>query len=221
MTAPVETTAATFTTDQLERLDHHIRDLHREIDEKCTEQREVVGHALARIAQTVHPGTQHVRIYGIQLDGQFGRIVCDVAGNPEDLPVGPQVTAVLTAILRRLPTGTTGVWRRDALTVTVDVTAAPDLGDRYPFLQVQDRLMAYLEEKTGRAIRSIEIGTDLWDDGYFFNNTVEVDYSDGDRESVYVDNMNDFSLELRYEVGDPGPHTSVSINRTSAGITID
>lgn len=38
---------------------------------------------------------------------------------------------------------------------------------------------------------------------------------------MHVEAMGDFTPELRYEVGDPGPLTVVTIMRTSAGITID
>lgn len=216
MTAPEDLTA-----DQRQRIDRHIHDLDREIDEKCTEQREIAGHALAVIAQAAHPGVRFVHVHDIRQDGRFGRIACEVDGNREDVPVCPQITSVLTAMLRRLPDGTTGVWHLDSRSATLDVTAALDLGDRYPFLPVQDRLLAYLEQQTGRTIRRIEIGTELWDNGYFYDDNAEVDFSDGDSENVYLEDLNDFADELREQIGGPGPHTTVVIERISTGITIE
>lgn len=181
MTTPTEP----LTADQLTRTERHIRSLDHEIDGKCTEQRIVTGHALARIAQATHPGTITATVHDIGDAGRFGMITFDTRAGIEHCPqLPPEMTTALTAMLRRLPAGATGIWDRDGETAILDVTAALPLGDRSPFLPVQDRLLAHLEEKTGRAIRSIEIGTDLWEDGYFFTDTVEVNYADGDGDNV-------------------------------------
>ena len=198
MTTP--TASPAFTSDQLARIDRHTRDLDREIAARCTEQREIAGHALTVIATTTHPGVQYVHVQDIRGDGQFGRVWCEVDGHREDVPVGPQITSALSAMFRRLPDGPTGVWQRDPLSVVLDVTLALALGDRYPYLPVQDRLVAYLEGKTSRSIRRIEIDTELSSAGYCYSDTVAVDYRDGDSDDIYVDDMGDFIPELRDQV---------------------
>lgn len=224
MTAPADATTDVFTRDQLQRINSHIWVLEVEIAARCTEQRAVAGHALAVIVQTVYPGTQTATVHDIRDDGSFGRILCEVDGRIEHLAedaVSPDIRTALTTTLRRLPDGTTDIWKRDRCTVTLAVTAALPLGDRAPFTPVQERLLEHLEKQTGRSIRRIEIGTELWDDGYFFSDTVEVDYCDGDGDSVYVEELYDFTDELRESVGDPGPRTTVTIKQTSSGITLD
>ena len=212
----------TFTDEQLRRIDRHVRDLDLEIDAKCAEQREDAGHALARIAQAVYPGTIAATVFGVRDDGRFDNVLCDTGekiARLAELP--PEVAATLTATFRRLATGVTGVWNRDRQIVALDVTAALALSDRYPFLSLQDRLLAHLERMTSRTIRRIEITSELWDNGYFYSDTLEVDYSDGDSDQIYVEDMCDFAAELREQIGDPGPNTAVTIARTSTGITID
>jgi hypothetical protein len=179
------------------------------------------------LARAVHSDAESVILPMANPDGPVGPILpktgrgrfSGFAELPEDV-VAPEIFTALTTILHRLPSGRTGIWDRSPHLMTLDVTAALALGDRFPFLPVQDRLVTHLEEKTGRTIRSIEIGSELWDNGYFFSETVEVHFSDGDGDLVAVADMSDFEADLRNLAGDPGPNTSVTITRTSAGVTI-
>ncbi|WP_139811732.1 hypothetical protein [Prescottella equi] len=53
--------------------------------------------------------------------------------------------------------------------------------------------MARVENKTGRSVRGIEIASELFDNGYNFCDTVQVDYSDGDSDDVYIVDLADFA----------------------------
>ena len=77
--------------------------------------------------------------------------------------------------------------------------------------------MARVENKTGRSVRSIEIASELFDNGYYFCDTVQVDYSD----DVYMDDLADSAADLEHVADSPGPRMLVTIECTSAGITID
>ncbi|MDH6284038.1 hypothetical protein [Prescottella agglutinans] len=223
VTTTRESTAA-FTTEQVHRIDSHIRDLDREIIERCIEQQAVAGHALAVIANAAHPGVHTVRVHDIGAAGTWDKVVCLVGDRAEPLPAtaaGEQIDSVLTAMFRRLPDGVSGPWSRSGRDAFLTVSAALALGDRYPFLPVHERLLAHVEKQTGRTIRRIEIGTELYENGYFYSEHIEVDYSDGDGDTVYVEDLNDFTDELRHWVGDPGPQTTVTIERTAKGITME
>ncbi|OUS97253.1 hypothetical protein [Rhodococcus sp. NCIMB 12038] len=218
------TASAVFTPDQMRRVDHHLRDLCREIEERCAAHRDIIGHALAVIARAAHPETESVVVSAVDTDGTFGSLLCAGGGRIEQLPhdvVSPELTNELVCMFRRLPHGKFGVWKRDPTTATLDVHAALTHGHRYPFLPVQDQLVAHIESKTGRSVRRIEIVSELFDNGYFFCDTAQVDYSDGDSDDVYVEDMADFAADLEQAIGNPGPHTVVTIACTSAGITID
>lgn len=226
MTAPTAP-ATTFTEAQLKRIDSHMRDLEREIADRCREQQAVAGHALAVIAHAAFPGVETVRVYGVGADGTYDDDddVCVLGDRrTEMLPLASyrdQLHTALTTTFRRLPEGTSGIWTRQGTTAVLEVRAALAEGDRYPFLPVHERLHAHLEEQTGRTIRGIEIGTELHEDGYSYSEHVEVDYSDGDGDTVYVEDLNEFTDELRHWVGDPGPHTTVTITSTAKGITME
>ncbi|GBF17802.1 hypothetical protein Br6_05209 [Rhodococcus sp. Br-6] len=221
------TTPSAFTPDQMRRIDHHVRELSREIEAQCAEHRDVIGHALAVIARAAHPEAESVVVPVISQDGTFGPLLCTAGDLTEQLPeaaVSGTLVDELVRMLRRLPhssTGTAGVWTWGATGATLDVPAAVARGDRYPFLPVQDRLVARVESTTGRSVRSIEIASELFDNGYYFCDTVQVDYSDGDSDDVYIDDLADFAPDLEQAVGSPGPRTLVTIECTSAGITID
>ncbi|GBF17423.1 hypothetical protein Br6_04829 [Rhodococcus sp. Br-6] len=224
MTAPT-IPAAAFTKAQLERIDSHTRDLDREIADRCGEQQAVTGHALAVIARAAFSGVETVRVCGVSADGTYDDLVCVLSdGRTELLPLASyrdQLQAVLTTTFRRLPEGPSGIWTRQGTTAVLEVGAALGEGGRYPFLPVHERFHAHLEEQTGRTIRGIEIGTELYENGYFYSEHVDVDYSDGDGDTVYVEDLNEFTDELRHWVGDPGPHTTVTITSTANGITIE
>ncbi|WP_458683644.1 hypothetical protein [Prescottella equi] len=224
MTAP-RSPATTFTKAQLNRIDSHLRDLDREIADQCREQQAVAGHALAVIAHAAFPGVETVRVRGVSADGTYDDLVCVLSdGRTELLPLASyrdQLQAALTTTFRRFPEGSSGIWTRHESTAVLAVRAALSEGDRYPFLPVHERLHAHLEEQTGRTIRRIEIGTELYENGYFYSEHVDVDYSDGDSDNVYVEDLNEFTDELRHWVGDPGPHTTVTITTTANGITIE
>ncbi|WP_420879154.1 hypothetical protein [Rhodococcus sp. (in: high G+C Gram-positive bacteria)] len=218
------TTSPAFTPDQMRRIDRHLRDLCREIEERFAEHREVLGHALAVIARAARPETVSIVVSTVGPDGAFGPILCANDGLIEQLPddvVSPELVDELVCMFRRLPEGNFGIWKRDQTMVTLDVQAAVARGNRYPFLPVQDRLVAHVESKTGRSVRSIEIASELFDNGYYFCDTVQVDYSDGDSDDVYIDDLADFAADLEHVAGSPGPRTLVTIECTSTGITID
>ncbi|WP_420878967.1 hypothetical protein [Rhodococcus sp. (in: high G+C Gram-positive bacteria)] len=226
MTATLEPTA-TLTPAQIERATRHVCDLDRQIAELRRDQQSVVGHALAVIAAAAHPGVITVHLQDIDESGHPKRILCQGQDRPELFPLaadfGPGEKSLekpLAAMLCGLADGISGVWSRNHTTATLRVAVALTLGDRYPFLPIHERLLAHLEERTGRSIRSIEIDTELFDNGYFYSDTVEVAFSDGDSDSVLVDDMADFTDELRYEIGEPGPRTTATIRRTAHGITI-
>lgn len=220
MSNPAEVALAPLTDSQLEAVDSHVRDLNQQIDTLLDEERRIVAHTIARLAVAAHPTAALVTVHGILDVGGCNEVTCEGDGETNTLSIGPGIATALASMLRRLPAGSTGVWYRHPLTTTLVVNDALTFGDQYPFLPVQEQMVAHIEEKTGRDVRRIEIVSELWENGYFYCDTVEVDYTDGDSDSVYVEDMPDFAGELRRQMGDPGPNTVVTINCTSSGTTI-
>lgn len=220
MSNPAEVALTPLTASQLEAVDSHVRDLNHQIDTLLDEERRIVAHTIARLAVAAHPTAALVTVHGIRDVGGPNAVTCEGDGETKTLSIEPVIATALASMLRRLPAGYTGGWYRHPLTATLVVKDALTFGDQYPFLSVQEQMVAHIEEKTGRDVRRIEIVSELWENGYFYCDTVEVDYTDGDSDSVYFENMPDFAGELRRQLGDPGPNTVVTINCTSSGTTI-
>lgn len=217
MSAPVAASAAPFTDTARQLIRSHTLNIEHKIDALLDEEQKVMAHTLARIAAAQYPTVTRVTVHDLRV---IDAITCEVDGTQKELSLEPSIASSLISMLHRLPTGDSAAWERHLDNVELDVSTALTFGDQYPFQQVQDRIVAHLEEKTGRSVRRVEITSDLWDNGYFYYDTVTVDYSDGDSDEVHIEDMSDFSAELRHEIGDPGPNTVVTITRTSAGITI-
>ncbi|WFR72650.1 hypothetical protein P9209_01345 [Prescottella defluvii] len=116
MTAPTAPTT-TFTKAQLDRIDSHMRDLDREIADRCREQQAMAGHALAVIAHAAVPGVETVRVYGVGADAAYADdVVCVLGDRRTEMPplasYRDQLHAALTTTFSRLPEGTSGIWSR-------------------------------------------------------------------------------------------------------------
>lgn len=226
---------------QLDVVENHARSLDEQIDTLLTEERNIIGHTLARLAVTAYPGTTRVSIRGVGGNGRFGAVLCEGDDSEKELALEPSIASILNSMLRRLPSGAiTGVWCRQTDVnririayagsasawvgqtdiVQVDVERALTLDGGHPFQSVQDRLVAYVEEQTNHTVRGLEICTDLWDNGYFYSDLVQVDYSNGDSDEIWIEDMTDFASEIERVVGSPGPNTVVTIKRSAQGITI-
>lgn len=213
-----------FTVERLLGIGCYAQDLAERVAALHSEQEDIAGHALAVIAQAAYPGAQWVHIHSVDPTGRFVSIRSDVEGRPELLADGEDaairaVRPMLTALLRRLPEGTTGVWSRERMMVTLDVKDALTRSDGYPFLPVQEQLFQYLEARTGREIRRIEIVSEWWEGEWIFCDTVKVDYPDGDGDEVDVD-MGDCSADLREQFGDPDMDTCLVFEWTAAGVVV-
>lgn len=211
------TASAPFADTTRKLIVSHALNLGHEIDSFLYKERKVLAYTLARIAVAQHAAPTQVMIADLNV---IDTVACNVDGHQRDLPIDPAIAAVLIPVLQRLPAGDAAPWNRRGDAVELDVSDALTYNDLYPFRQVQDRIVEYIEEKTGRSVRRVEITSDLWDNGYFYVDTVEVDYSDGDSDEIYIEDMSDFSEDLRQELDDPGPNTVVTIVRTNSGITI-
>lgn len=217
MSAPAATSPTPFSDTTRQLIRSHTHNLEYEIDSLLDEERKVMAYTVARLAAAQYPAATRVIIRDLCIGDA---VACDVDGNEKKLSVDADIAPSLIAMLHRLPTGDSSAWERHLDTIELDVVAALDFSDQYPFQQVQDRIVAYIEEKTGRTVRRVEITSELWDNGYFYDDTVAVDYADGDSDEILIADMFEFSGELRHEGGDPGPSTVVTIVRTNTGISI-
>ncbi|ELB86019.1 hypothetical protein Rwratislav_47165 [Rhodococcus wratislaviensis IFP 2016] len=220
--------AVTTTLDPtlIQRIDSHRRRLRQEIDERNAELRSVAARTLAMAAQSVDSTAEVVTVHGIDSWFAFAAITCTgTAGQTATvtgLPV--EVLSLVTGALSSLRSGHDAApWQRTDDTVRLNVAQALDQAAGFPFRSVQERILAVLEEQTGKTIRTITITTEEYDNGYFPASSVEVDCTDGDSDEVYFDALEDgeYLDELTEIQGQFGHHTTLTIRRTATGITID
>ncbi|WP_137726492.1 hypothetical protein [Prescottella subtropica] len=216
---------ATLTPDQVTRIDRYIRDTGHDIDGLLRAQQTTIGHVLAVLACAAHPGVGAVRIYDIDEDGRPGHIQCTFVDRPEAVPLAANYSGLedaLVAMLRRLPDCDNKIWSRLGRNAALDVSAALAAGNTYPLRTVGERIIEDLEKAVGcRSIRKAEITTEEFDNGFYPNDIVEVDFCDGDSDEVYVEGLADYTDELREMVAGFGRDTIITITNTATGITIE
>lgn len=216
----------TFDETLTRRIAGHNRRLCEEIDERTAELRALAARALALSAQSVDPSAAIVTVHGIDSWFAFDQITCtSTAGQTTTLTGLPvEVLSVVSNALPSLQSGdAVAPWKRVDDIAQLNVAEALTQEAGFPFLTVQERIVADLEEQTGKSIRRIEITSEEYDNGYFPSSQVEVDFTDGDSDEVFVPAFEDcmYLDELTERTGQFGRNTRIVITSTAQGITID
>lgn len=215
----------TFDQTLLQRIAGHNRRLREEIDERYAGIRALAARTLALTAQSVDPAAEIVAVHGIDSWFAFDAITCTgTAGQTTLAGLPVEVLSLVSGALSSLRSGDEeGPWQRDGDIARVNVAEALAQAEGYPFLTVQERILADLEEQTGKAIRTIEITSEEYADGYFPSSRVEVDFTDGDSDEVFFEAFEDCEYldELREYQGQFGRNTRIVITSTAHGITIN
>lgn len=208
----------------VQRIDNHQRLLRREIDARAAELRSTTARALALAAQSVESSCEVVTVHGIDSWRNFDKITyTDETEQPVEITGLPtEIRRLVSHCLQYLPSSEgTWPWQRDGSTAYFCVSDLRGEGE-YPFRTLQERILDDLEEQTGKTIRKIEITSEEYDDGYFPSGNVEVDFTDGDSDEVFLQSLSegDYTDGLIDHAGHFGYNTTVTIKRTSTGITI-
>lgn len=215
----------TLDANLIQRIASRHQLLVREIDELAAELHTIAARTLALAARSVDPTATVVTVHDVDTSSTFAAVTCTGdAGTPVSVPgLTVEILGLVTAALRHLPAwGESAPWQRDGRSVHVNVDAALAEEPGFPFLPVQDRIHAALEEQTGKTIRTIEIVSEEFDNGYFPSTTVSVDYADGDSDDVHFAPFedSDYFDALFEQTGPFGRNTTVTIRQRAGEITI-
>ncbi|WAL49698.1 hypothetical protein [Rhodococcus pyridinivorans] len=218
------TPTTVFTEQQILHFNRFLDRVDRDIEDLLADQRRVVGYGFAAAVRSAVPHATSATAL-LTSAGQIGVVYAISDGNLVQVPgsvIGTDLRQGLLSVMRRLPTGLGGgPWHRGGGTLNLAFTPEIIGQAPIPFTTIQDLLVDALERVTNRTIRRIVITTELWDNGYHFDDTLAVDFTDGDGDEIYYENLCDYTPELREHTGDLGPCTVVTITRTADGITID